>query len=150
MGRIPATPDIRQAAVFVAEIGDVTRFPTPAHMTSWAALTPRHRESDTTVHRGPITKQGSTLVRWAAIEAVHILPPTTPILGTTKTRIGARRGTNIAKVAAARKLLTQVFYALRDGKSPRVAPGGGVSRLGPVRRLAMEVMTPTPVAWSMP
>lgn len=103
------------AAVFVAEIGDVTRFPTPAHLTSWAGLTPRHRESDTTVHRGHLTKQGSTLVRWAAIEAVQILPETTPILGTTKTRVGDRRGTNIGKVAAARKLLTLVFYALRDG-----------------------------------
>jgi transposase len=102
-------------AVFVAEIGDVGRFPSPAHLTSWAGLTPRHRESDTTVHRGHITKQGSTLVRWAAIEAVQILPATTPILGTTKARVAARRGTNIGKVAAARKLLTLVYYALRDG-----------------------------------
>jgi hypothetical protein len=46
------------AAVFVAEIGDVDRFSSARHLTSWAGLTPRHRESDTTVHRGPITKQG--------------------------------------------------------------------------------------------
>jgi transposase len=104
------------AAVFRAEIGDITRFPTPGHLASWAGLTPRHRESDTTVHRGHITKQGSTLVRWATIEAVQILPATTPILGPTKTRVAARRGTNIGKVAAARKLLTFVFYALRDGE----------------------------------
>ncbi|WP_394328220.1 transposase [Couchioplanes caeruleus] len=39
-------------------MGDVTRFATPAHLTSWAGLTPKHRESDTVVHRGPITKQG--------------------------------------------------------------------------------------------
>jgi len=104
------------AAVFVAEIGDVHRFPTAGHLTSWAGLTPRHRESDTTVHRGHITKQGSTLVRWAAIEAVQILPASTPILGTTKARVGQRRGTNIGKVAAARKLLTLVYYALRDGE----------------------------------
>jgi transposase len=103
-------------AVFVAEIGDVHRFPTPGHLASWAGLTPRHRESDTTVHRGHITKQGSTLVRWAAIEAVQILPETTPILGTTRARVGDRRGTNIGKVAAARKLLTLVYYALRDGE----------------------------------
>ena len=57
------------AAVFVAEIGDVTRFSRPEKLCCWAGLTPRHRESDTTVHRGPITKQGSKLVRWAAIEA---------------------------------------------------------------------------------
>jgi hypothetical protein len=36
-------------------------------------LTPLHRESDTTVHRGRISKQGSRLVRWAAIEAVQRL-----------------------------------------------------------------------------
>ena len=46
-----------------------TRSPSPRHLRSWSGLTPRHRESDTTVRRGPITKQGSKLVRWAAIEA---------------------------------------------------------------------------------
>ena len=35
------------AAILVAEIGDVTRFPTPAHLCSWAGLTPKHHESDT-------------------------------------------------------------------------------------------------------
>ena len=101
------------AAVFVAEIGEVTRFPGPAQLCSWAGLTPRHRESDTTVHRGRITKQGSTLVRWAAVEAVqrvHRGP-----VGAARARIGARRGSNIGKVAAARKLLTLVYYGLRDG-----------------------------------
>ncbi len=44
------------ASVFVAEIGDVTRFRSPAQLASWAGLTPKHHESDLTVHRGPITK----------------------------------------------------------------------------------------------
>jgi transposase len=102
------------AAVFVAEIGDVHRFTDPAHLCSWAGLTPRHRESDTVVHRGHITKQGSKAVRWAAIEAVQ-RHPTTPKIAADKQRIEARRGRNIAKVAAARKLLTLVYYGLRDG-----------------------------------
>jgi transposase len=51
------------AAVFVAEIGDIARFRRPEQLASWAGLTPKHHESDTTVHRGPITKQGSRLVR---------------------------------------------------------------------------------------
>jgi transposase len=46
------------AAVFVAEIGDITRFHRPAQLASWAGLTPKHHESDTTVHRGRITKMG--------------------------------------------------------------------------------------------
>jgi transposase len=44
------------AAILVAEIGDVHRFASPDHLTSWCGLTPRHRESDTTIKRGPITK----------------------------------------------------------------------------------------------
>ena len=101
------------AAIFVAEIGDVARFTRPQQLCSWAGLTPTHRESDTKVHRGRITKQGSTLVRWAAVEAVQGIR-TGPI-GRTRVRIGERRGASIGKVAAARKLLTLVFYGLRDG-----------------------------------
>ena len=101
------------AAIFVAEIGDVTRFARPEQLCCWAGLTPRHRESDTTVHRGRITKQGNTLLRWAAIEAVQRLHRGP--LGSARARIGDRRGANISKVAVARKLLTLVFYGLRDG-----------------------------------
>ena len=101
------------AAVFVAEIGDVTRFPGPAQLTSWAGLTPRHRESDTTVRRGRITKQGSKLVRWAAIEAVQRVPARSRI-GAYRDRIAERRGRNQGKVAAARELLECVYYGLRD------------------------------------
>jgi len=58
------------AAVFVAEIGDAHRFDSPQALCSWAGLTPLHRESDVKVRRERITKQGSRLVRWAAVEAV--------------------------------------------------------------------------------
>jgi len=101
------------AAVFVAEIGDVHRFTGAAQLCSWAGLTPRHRESDTKVHRGRITKQGSRLVRWAAVEAVQRV--TLGPLAQTRPAVGASRGVNIGKVAAARKLLTLVYYGLRDG-----------------------------------
>jgi transposase len=118
------------AAVLVAEIGDVTRFAAPARLCSWAGLTPRHRESDVKVTRGHITRQGSPLVRWALMEAIQHVPAGHP-LRQRKEDILARRGQeakNIAKVAAARQLLTWVFYAMRDGQvralatsSPRAA-----------------------------
>jgi transposase len=101
-------------AVFVAEIGDVHRFPGPAQLASWAGLTPKHHESDTHVHRGRITKQGSRLVRWAAIESVQVIGRSTPA-GALRERVAARRGRNIGKVAAARCQLGHVYYALRDG-----------------------------------
>jgi transposase len=103
------------AAVFVAEIGDIHRFAAAPQLCSWAGLTPRHRESDTTVRRGPITKQGPRLVRWAAVEATQRLPGGSK-QATDFHRIADRRGTGIGRVAAARKLLTLVFYGLRDGQ----------------------------------
>jgi len=105
------------AAVIVAEIGDITRFRHPSRLCSWAGLTPRHYESDTKVVRGRITKQGSRPLRWALIEAVQRTPAGTPVRQ-ARDAIITRRGPqarNIAKVAAARKLLTYVFYAMRDG-----------------------------------
>ncbi len=103
------------AAVFVAEIGDVHRFRRAAQLASWAGLTPTHHESDTTVHRGRITKQGCRLVRWAAVEAVQRTDQHSR-LGRVRDQVGARRGTNIGKVAAARELIELVFYGLRDGE----------------------------------
>jgi transposase len=44
------------AAVFIAEIGDVGRFARAAQLASWAGLTPKHHESDTTIHRGRINQ----------------------------------------------------------------------------------------------
>jgi transposase len=103
------------AAVLVAEIGDVDRFGSAEALCSWAGLTPKHRESDTNTTRGSITKQGSRLVRWALIEAVS-RDHGGPALAGGFGRIAARRGTNKARVAVARKVLTLVYYGLRDGE----------------------------------
>jgi transposase len=100
-------------AVFVAEIGDVHRFRRAAQLASWAGLTPQHHESDTKVHRGRITKQGATLVDWAAVEAVQRVSRHHR-LGQIRDQVGCRRGRNIGVVAAARELITLVFSGLRD------------------------------------
>ena len=110
------------AAVFVAEIGDVGRFDNPGRLCSWAGLTPRLRESDAHSHRGHITKQGSRLLRWAAVEAVSGAVRD-PRIASIKARVGARRGHNIGRVAAARHLLTLVYYGLRDGEIRCLATG---------------------------
>jgi len=118
------------AAVLTAEVGDITRFRTAPQLACWAGLTPKHHESDTHVHRGRITKQGSRLVRWAVVESVKRLGPTT-VVGAYKARVADRRGKNIGTVAAARKQTEFVFYALRDHHvralhppaAPPTAPG---------------------------
>jgi len=110
-------------AVIAAEIGDITRFRTPGQLASWAGLTPRHHESDVKVIRGHVSKQGSRMLRWAVTEAIQHQPAGTRPQQ-VKEAIIARRGAearNIAKTAAARQLLTLVFYAMRDGHLRRAA-----------------------------
>ena len=109
-------------AVICAEIGDITRFRNPGQLASWAGLTPRHYESDTRVIRGRVSKQGSRMLRWALVEAIQRAPAGTKPRQ-VKDAIIARRGADargIAKTAAARIMLTQVFYAMRDGHVRRV------------------------------
>jgi hypothetical protein len=68
---------------------------------------------------GATDKQGSRLVRWAAVEAGQRVGPLTR-LGAVRERVGARRGRNIGIVAAARELTELVFYGLRDGHIRRL------------------------------
>ena len=103
------------AAVLVAEIGDVTRFPTPQHLSSWCGLTPKHRESDLKTRRGRISKQGSRLVRATLIEGISRYHGGS-ILDAQYRKLAKRRGRNKARIALARKVLTLVYYGLRDGE----------------------------------
>jgi transposase len=114
-------------AVLVAEIGDVHRFTSADKLTCWAGMTPVHRESDTKVRRGRITKQGSRLVRWATVESVQRLSKHT-VVGTFRDQVAARRGTNIGTVAAARRQLEYVYYALRDHHVRALQPATASSR----------------------
>jgi transposase len=103
------------AAVFVAEIGDAKRFSSAEALCSWAGVTPKHHESDGKVHQGRITKQGSRLVRWAGIEAVARYHGGAQFQRSFE-QIAERRGKTRANVAIARKVLTLVYYGLRDGE----------------------------------
>ena len=70
------------------------------------------------MHRGHISKEGDTLVRWAAVEAIQ--RQCEPAVKAVKDAIVARRGNNarnIAEVAAARRMLEVVSYVLRNGQA---------------------------------
>lgn len=54
-------------------------------------------------------------MRWAAVEAVSRQRGPTPIRAHHH-RVADRRGKNIGRVAAARKLVTLVYWGLRDGE----------------------------------
>ena len=119
--------------------------PTPPALCSWAGLTPRHRESDTTVHRGAITKQGSKLVRWAAVEAVQKLPARSqaalrPRPHRRPPRPQHRQGRRRPPAAHARLLRS----ARRPPPLPAAAAAPREIRQAVPARARVSVMTPTP------
>jgi transposase len=103
------------ALVILAEIGDITRFPTARKLASWAGLTPTVRGSDRVAHYGHIFKQGSVWLRWVLCEAAQTAKRS-PQFAAGYQAIARRRGKKIATTAVARKLLTRAWHLLTDAE----------------------------------
>src|SRR6266480_2611903 len=95
----------------LAEIGDITRFPTARKLASWAGLTPTVRGSDLSVRHGHISKQGSAWLRWVLNQAAQTAKRS-PEFSATYAAIARRRGKKIATIAISRKLLTRAYHLL--------------------------------------
>src|SRR6266540_3093127 len=106
----------------VAAVWDVSRFPSPDRLCSWAGLTPTEHSSAEHTRRGHISKQGSRWLRWAMVESASRPSLKDPTLRRFRDSIARRRGPKIAKVALARRLLTLCYYALRDEGGCRAYP----------------------------
>jgi transposase len=101
------------ALVMVAEIGDITRFPSARKLASWAGLTPTVRGSDLKVRHGHIPGQGSAWLRWVMNQAAQTAKRS-PEFAATYSSIARRRGKNIATIAVSRKLLTRAWHLLAE------------------------------------
>jgi transposase len=123
---LTALPGVGQftALVMVAEIGDVTRFPSARKLASWAGLTPAVRGSDLKVRHGHITEQGSPWLRWVLTQAAQTARRS-PQFAAAYATIAKKRGNKIATIAVARKLLTRAWHLLSEmqaagpGQPPR-------------------------------
>ena len=91
-----------------AEIGTMARFPTGAHLASFAGLVPRVEASAGRVRYGRITKQGSPWLRWALIEAAMHGTTRTDRVGRWGRGLAMRKGALKARVALARVLCEEI------------------------------------------
>jgi transposase len=112
---MPGVSD-RTAQVMVAEVGvDMARFPTAAHLISWAGLCPRNDESagkrrSTRVRKGaPWLKTTLVSAAWAAVRTKD------SYLQAQFHRLRARRGAKKAILAVAASMLTAAYHMLKNG-----------------------------------
>jgi transposase len=101
------------AAQIIAEIGlDMTRFPTAAHLVSWAGLCPIDSQSGR--RRGKRKGHGNTYLRGYLGQAATGAASTGTFPGERYRRIARRRGKARARVAVARSILIIIWHLLSD------------------------------------
>ena len=101
--------------MIIAEIGvDMTRFPTPAHLASWARFAPGVKESAGKSKGNAATGHGNPYLARVLGEAAIGASRTDTFLGERYRRIARRRGKKKAIVAVGRSILITVWHLLAD------------------------------------
>lgn len=101
-------------AILLSAIGRVEDFADAGKLAAYFGLVPRVEQSNQSEHRGRITRRGNKLARTTLVQCALVAKRYNPFLKSFYERIQRRRGTGKAIVATARKLLTIVYYALKN------------------------------------
>lgn len=111
---MPGVSDIA-ASVIVAEIGvEMSRFPSPGHLVSWAGLCPRNDESAGKRRSTRLRKGGTWLKTMMVTCAWTAVRTKDSYLRAQFLRIKSRRGAKKAIMAIAASMLTACYFMLRD------------------------------------
>jgi transposase len=113
LAEIPGvSPDLARA--IIAEIGlDMTRFPTAAHLASWAGLAPVSRQSGPRT-RKPAKGHGDHWLKGYCTQAALGASRTDTFLGERYRRLARRTGAVRAQCAVARSILTIIWHLLNN------------------------------------
>ncbi len=110
------------AAAFLAEVGDVERFPRARHLVSYLGLAPRVRASGGHVRIGSLTKEGPPLIRSYLVEVVQNAIRSPGPCQELYLRVRERSGSQSARVAVARKLAILAYLLTSCAPCNEAAP----------------------------
>jgi transposase len=129
-------PGVRQRAaeVLIAEIGvDMSAFPTPKHLASWAGMCPGNDESAGKRRSGK-TRKGSKWLRATLTESANAAARTkNSYLAAQYQRLRGRRGHSKAVTAVGHSILTAAWHMLHTGELYRDLGGDYFTRQNPDR-----------------
>ena len=142
--RLDAIPGLGPVAaqMILAEIGtDMGRFPTPAHLTSWARFAPGVRESAGRKKGNAGTGNGNRYLARVVGEAAVSAGRTDTFLDERYRRIARRRGKKRAIVAVGRSILVIIWALLSDPEAQFIDLGADyyATRTNPERRVRHHI-----------
>jgi transposase len=105
------------AALLVAEIGEISRFPTAHDFAAYAGLVPSTRSSGDKTAHGTVGRENHHWLKWILIEALQTLKQVPGPVRFHYERLLRVTGKPKATVAAARKLATYIYWIWRQGLS---------------------------------
>jgi transposase len=139
--QIPGVGAVAARAI-IAEIGtDMTRFPTPAHLASWARFSPTVKESAGRKKGSEATGHGNPYLARTLGQVAVCAARTPTFLGERYRRIARRRGAKRAVVAVGRSVLVVIWHLLPDTEAAFHDLGVGFydSRINPERRARTHI-----------
>lgn len=107
------------AYLLLSEIGDINRFPSSEKLCAYGGIIPSTHQSGEKSYHGSITKEGNKYIRWALVEAAQKASRKDPALFVFYEKLKRNKGSGVALVAVARKLLTSVYHILKKGEPYR-------------------------------
>ena len=108
------------ALLISSEIANINRFPDYEHLSSYAKLVPGTHQSGETQY-SKTDRKGSQMLNWIMVQCIHTHVRYCSNSSVTKhyNKIKSRKGSKIAIIAAARKMMRVIYVMLKEDRSFR-------------------------------